>query len=291
MVPDTALLPPPPSLGYEESPTSNAPKDEADRARDYCRRNPLYAPRWLSATERAAIEDRRICLCRNPPYIGELFTLPHNPSAWKARTWSGLRDACLHTDLPLYAARHDSPCHTGVAKTIYFEVRVHTLGGGGGVSGDISSLALGFCAKPYPSWRLPGWERASLGVHSDDGRRYVNDDKGGKDFTRPFQPGETLGIGMTFSSSSSPSSSASSPPTTTSTTTTTTMPMLNVNVFFTRNGHLDGAWDLHEELDADDAGAADGLDGRLDLYPAIGFFGGPIDLDVFFHDRDWIWRG
>lgn len=59
-----------------------------------------------------------------------------------------------------------------------------------------SGIAIGYCAKPYPGWRLPGWERASLGVHGDDGRRFVNDTWGGKDFTTGFAPGETVGIGM-----------------------------------------------------------------------------------------------
>jgi hypothetical protein len=61
-----------------------------------------------------------------------------------------------------------------------------------------NGIAIGYCAKPYPSWRLPGWERASLGVHGDDGRRFVNDTWGGKDFTTKFIEGETVGIGMEF---------------------------------------------------------------------------------------------
>jgi hypothetical protein len=62
-----------------------------------------------------------------------------------------------------------------------------------------NGIAVGYCAKPYPSWRLPGWERASLGVHGDDGRRFVNDTWGGKDFTTKFVEGGTVGIGMEFS--------------------------------------------------------------------------------------------
>jgi hypothetical protein len=61
-----------------------------------------------------------------------------------------------------------------------------------------NGIAIGYCAKPYPSWRLPGWERASLGVHGDDGRRFVNDTWGGKDFTTKFIEGETVGIGIEF---------------------------------------------------------------------------------------------
>jgi hypothetical protein len=35
-------------------------------------------------------------------------------------------------------------------------------------------------------------------VHGDDGRRFVNDTWGGKDFTTKFVEGETVGIGMEF---------------------------------------------------------------------------------------------
>jgi hypothetical protein len=35
-------------------------------------------------------------------------------------------------------------------------------------------------------------------VHGDDGRRFVNDTWGGKDFTTKFIEGETVGIGIEF---------------------------------------------------------------------------------------------
>lgn len=61
-----------------------------------------------------------------------------------------------------------------------------------------TAVAVGFVGCPYPGFRLPGWNRGSLGVHSDDGRRYCNDSYGGKDFTMPFREGEVVGIGMCF---------------------------------------------------------------------------------------------
>ena len=36
-------------------------------------------------------------------------------------------------------------------------------------------------------------------MHGDDGRRFVNDTWGGKDFTTKFAEGVTVGIGMEFS--------------------------------------------------------------------------------------------
>ena len=65
--------------------------------------------------------------------------------------------------------------------------------------------------------------------------------------------------------------------------------MLKVEVFFTRNGWRGESWDLHEELDKDRDLGVDGLDGQLDLYCAVGTFGG-VDFDVSFNHRDWVWQ-
>jgi len=127
---------------------------------------------------------------------------------------------------------------------------------------------------------MPGWERASVAVHGDDGRRYVNDTWGGKDFTLSFKPGDTVGFGMTFSNLESPPAYSTSPLPRTS---------LKVEVFFTRNGTKDGSWDLHEELDADNDLGVDGLDGQYDLYGVVGTFGA-VEFDVFFSRRDWLWQ-
>ncbi|KAF7622577.1 hypothetical protein AFLA_009109 [Aspergillus flavus NRRL3357] len=51
-----------------------------------------------------------------------------------------------------------------------------------------------------------------------------------------------------------------------------------VDIFFTRNGHPVGGWDLHEEID-EDAGRIEGLEGDFDLYGAIGLFGG-VDFEI-----------
>ena len=163
-------------------------------------------------------------------------------------------------------------------KTIYFEVKV--LSYGGGRDGDASSLALGFCALPYPTWRMPGWERGSLAVHGDDGRRYVNDTWGGKDFTEAIQAGQTVGLGMDFSVPDMPPDYGSSPAQTVS---------IKVDVFFTRDGIKESGWSLHEELDAQNDLGVDGLDGQFDLYAAVGLFGG-VEFEVNFNRTRWLWQ-
>lgn len=126
---------------------------------------------------------------------------------------------------------------------------------------------------------MPGWERGSLGVHADDGRRFVNDTEGGKDFTKPIGAGETVGIGIKYSVPENPDFAPSpvdgQPPT--------------GEVFFTRNGKPTGGWNIHEELDADNDFGVLGLDGRFDLYGAIGTFG-EVGFEVYFHYRDWMYQ-
>lgn len=210
-------------------------------------------------------------------------------------------DVCLFTSLPLYSALVDSPYRTGMTKTIYFEVRLlprssprkrSGLFWKGGSDKEIEgSVALGFVAPPYPTWRLPGWQRGSLGVHGDDGRRYVNDDKEGVDFTAPFIRGDTVGLGMTFSVPTtqppaypgSDSKIVQGPE----------RQPLDVQVFFTRNGVRRCGWDLHEEIDIERAegmpGGVTGLEGEHDLLAAVGIFG-HVECDVLFGRADWMYR-
>ncbi|RDA87072.1 hypothetical protein CP532_0198 [Ophiocordyceps camponoti-leonardi (nom. inval.)] len=81
---------------------------------------------------------------------------------------------------------------------------------------------------------MPGWHRGSLAIHGDDGRRYVNDSYGGRDFTSAFVRGSTYGVGMKIHRLDPAASS----------------------VFFTCDGVVVGGWDLFEETDAEDEVAA-----------------------------------
>lgn len=233
----------------------------------------MIKPHQPTHSQHAAVLNRNVRLLKPPEYKGDL--LMPNTGFWKGSTRAGSKDSCLLTSSPLYFAYADSPLRTKRSKTIYFEVKLRSLGLGRGA--DESSIAIGYCAMPYPTWRLPGWERGSLAVHSDDGRRYVNNTWGGKDFTLPFKGGDTVGLGMTFDSlpgyEPRPSSGA----------------MTSVEVFFTRNGQRGESWDLYEELDKEHDLGVDGLNGEVDLYGAVGIFGG-ADFDISFNDRDWLWQ-
>ena len=275
-IPDTALLPPPPTLEHKASPTGNASLSDAVRAHRWCEANPLIKPHEPTNMEALSVRNGDITLVRPREYVGGLSKA--SKGIWRGSTRAGSKDSCLITSLPLYFVAVDSPFHTAAAKTIYFEIKV--LSFGPGLGDDASSLAIGFCAVPYPTWRMPGWERGSLAVHSDDGRRYVNDTEGGKDFTAPIQAGDTVGIGMSFAIPDAPPGYGSSP--------VQGVP-LKGEVFFTRNGRREGSWDLHEELDAETEFGVLGLDGQYDLYGAIGIFG-QVEFEASFTSRGWLWQ-
>ena len=275
VIPDTALLPPPPSIGREVGSSSNASSAEADRAHDWCKLNPLIRPHQPSNAQHGAVQHGDIRLMKSKEYKGDL--LMPSEGIWKGSTRLGAGDSCLISSAPLYFAMADAPSQMGNKKTIYFEIEITSLGRGR--NGDECSLAIGYCAMPYPTWRMPGWERGSLAIHSDDGCRYVNDTWGGKEFTKPFNQGDTVGLGITFSPPTVPSASGN---------TTVQTGQLNVETFFTRNGQKDGGWNLHEELDAETDQDVKGLDGAFDLYAAIGVFGG-AEFKVKFQRQSWLY--
>jgi len=134
---------------------------------------------------------------------------------------------------------------------------------------DSSGIVIGFAAQPYPPWRLPGWHRASLGVHGDDGRRYVNDSFGGRDFVAPFRRGDVVGIGMKFRAEDAGSGRC------------------KTSVVFNRNGRKEGGWEIDEERDAERDEGVEGLMAEGDLYAAIGVFGG-IEAEVVLSRQGWM---
>lgn len=166
VIPDTALLPPPPAIRYGSS-TNNASYDDAARAHTWCEQNPLYSPSKPDASLYNAVQSGDVSLQKPQEYKGDLTQ--RGKGQWKAKTKAACTDCVLLSTLPLYFAAEDSPLMTERPKRIYFEVKVRAM------SAEAAGIAIGFCAKPYPSYRLPGWHRASLGVHGDDGRRFVND--------------------------------------------------------------------------------------------------------------------
>ncbi|KAI9193345.1 concanavalin A-like lectin/glucanase domain-containing protein [Polychytrium aggregatum] len=73
----------------------------------------------------------------------------------------------------------------------YFEVYVSDVQ----YSPHTTVISVGVATKPYPSFRLIGWNAWSVGYHSDDGRLFNNDAFGGRLFASPYTKGHTVGCG------------------------------------------------------------------------------------------------
>lgn len=144
---------------------------------------------------------------------------------------------------------------------------------------------MGFTAHPYPTFRLPGWHRGCLAIHGDDGSKFINDRWGGKDFTTPFHPGETLGVGMTFTKRNldAPPSYEQGPARTEAQT------PINVEIFFTRDGRISGGWNLHEEGDSVTDLPVTGMEGFNDMYAAVGVFE-KIEFEIVLKPGDWLYN-
>ncbi|KAF1985697.1 hypothetical protein K402DRAFT_394672 [Aulographum hederae CBS 113979] len=312
-IPDTALLPPPPSLSYLSSPTANASEDEGERAYLWCKTNPLWPPYQLSPMDLSTLHAGHLTLIRPAEISGTVEPVRRaHPGTWHVRTNPNCRDNCLQTSLPVYSAIADSPLVNGTSrKTVYFEIHIISLGPQAHHANPFArmraqpaeeaetGIAIGFIAPPFPSWRLPGWQRGSLGVHGDDGRRYVNNTFGGVDFTTAFKAGETVGIGITWTVSNEPPAYEEPPPAYGDFSGKSDgkggkgeqgrKAKFDAEVFLTRNGAKTGGWDLHEQLDEEAEGGTDGLEGEKDIFPAIGTFGA-ADFEVRFNPASWMYR-
>ena len=91
-IPDTSLLPPPPSLGHELS-KYNATWDDAARAHAFCDRFPPYTPAQPSLKVQQAVRNGDIVVERPREYTGELK--PVVAGVWSAKTRKGCGDCVL----------------------------------------------------------------------------------------------------------------------------------------------------------------------------------------------------
>lgn len=214
----------------------------------------------LDEAGQAALQAHNIRPMQPAGFNGKLHWL--GTGHWEVSTVKGSPDRCIIGYPPLYVVNSHDPTRLNQPKTIYYEVKLLP-------SSREVSVAMGFTALPYPSFRMPGWHRGSLAVHGDDGHKFTNDRWGGKDFTTAFRQGETYGVGMTLRP------------------TGTAHP--KVDVFFTRNGVAAGGWDLHEETDAQEDLPVTGLEGFHDLSCAIGTFDG-VSFEVILDPAKWMYR-
>ncbi|RIA92376.1 SPRY domain-containing protein [Glomus cerebriforme] len=72
----------------------------------------------------------------------------------------------------------------------YFEVTILSK------ATDVDTIiSIGLSTKPYPYFRLPGWNKHSIGYQSNNGHLYHNDINSGKEYAPPYSIGDTIGCG------------------------------------------------------------------------------------------------
>ncbi|KAI8379550.1 concanavalin A-like lectin/glucanase domain-containing protein [Radiomyces spectabilis] len=94
-------------------------------------------------------------------------------------------ESCVQTNLPL-------PRNQDV---YYWEAKMFDMPA-------TTKVAVGVATKPYPLWRLPGWNRHSIAYHSDNGHKYFNNPFRSKPYGLPFQEGDVVGVGYRHRSGS-----------------------------------------------------------------------------------------
>lgn len=266
-VPDNSDLPPPPQFTSDISPINNAPNEDAEAADAWCAQFPPNPPGEPSPSLVAASDTLNIIFNRPEPFHKSATLTNARPGVWKVTTKKNHRDCIVLPTIPHYFAAAHHPLHTGSEKTIYFEIHVLSI------ANKNSAVAIGYVGLPYPPWRLPGWQRGSIGVHSDDGRRYINNVGGGIDFMEPLRAGETVGLGMRITGQGK------------------TETTVRVWVFVTRDGRELGGWWVDEEADAGAMGpeGVAGLEGEGDLYAAAGLFGG-VEFEIRVRREEWLYQ-
>ncbi|KAK9486739.1 hypothetical protein V1527DRAFT_462471 [Lipomyces starkeyi] len=285
-----AFAPPnyvPAPKSYEKPVYSHASDSEHERALKFCAENTVSSPRILIDSDlkhwgsryfdivspvRTSSELSQAKSSNSSTFSGGLFrglkakakvspevTPSKQDGTIYIRTKPKSTDMTFTTSLPIF-----SPKLRQIRSRIYYEITITAVDGGP----EDSCVAIGFLAMPYPvATRLPGWHRCSIAVHSDDGRRYVADPLSGRDFLgEPVRVGETIGFGMDFKEG---------------------------NVFTTKNGRWIGGWSMLEELSG--ANVQEGqmhlfYGGELDVYGAVGVYGGAGISVNFGNGKEFKWR-
>ncbi|KAG0747389.1 hypothetical protein G6F62_001464 [Rhizopus arrhizus] len=87
-------------------------------------------------------------------------------------------EGCLQTNLPL---PRNQEVYYWEAKM--FEKPVTT------------TVSVGVATKPYPSWRLPGWNKHSIGYFSDTGNKHFSNPFIGRPYSYGYEEGDVIGVG------------------------------------------------------------------------------------------------
>ncbi|KIK09543.1 hypothetical protein K443DRAFT_671446 [Laccaria amethystina LaAM-08-1] len=185
---------PAPEISHAYGKWNEAPGEEYDAAEQFCKEYPPQLPQLLPSN---AVERIGEIGCKawgieypiSPRFIGNIKSdFKGGPGVTTVQTGSDCKDVTLLSDLPIMAGLYDIHGKTGV----YFEILIRKMEG---------IIAIGTSCRPYPAWRLPGWNRLSAGFHLDDFRKFFEDGDGGRDYTDAIgriNDGDTIGCGYEF---------------------------------------------------------------------------------------------
>ncbi|EAU87597.1 endosome protein [Coprinopsis cinerea okayama7 len=260
---DSSLPPawtPAPEVSHKWGKWNEAPDDEYQAGEDFCLEYPPNPPRLLPS---AAVDYISSVGCKawsiEQPETARFSGTISNPGDFKGSlgvvkisTNENCKDTTLLSTLPIMAGLYDVQGKSGV----YYEVLIKQMDG---------VVVVGTSCRPYPAWRLPGWNRLSAGLHLDDLRKFFEDPDGGRDYVTPdlvsqVRPGDTIGCGYEFSTG---------------------------GLFFTYNGiRLSNAFTgIYLPRHEHDVFAAVGVEGRAELEVN---FGG--DMFRWKEGNEWAWR-
>ncbi|THH13509.1 hypothetical protein EW146_g6716 [Bondarzewia mesenterica] len=193
---------PAPERSHTHGLFNEASDEDFARAEEFCRMNPRNPVRLLPDETIKYIESQRagawdLDWPTTPRFVGRFEKDFHTIGGVRVRTEHECKDVCLFSNLPLVAGAYNRPQQKGV----YYEVIVLRMEG---VIAIVSNTA-GTACKPYPNWRMPGWNRLSAGLHLDDLRKFFEDPDGGRDYTPDLpriEEGHTVGCGYEFATGS-----------------------------------------------------------------------------------------
>jgi hypothetical protein len=168
---------------------------------------------WKFIVENNVVEESGVVQIIN---YGKLVEI--NTRKWSSTT----NDVCVQTNYPFFIPKSSSVRRNSISTTAdrlnnvknssnhvkrnssnaiksitlreevvhYFEVTILSK------ATDVDTIiSIGLSTKPYPYFRLPGWNKHSIGYQSNNGNLYHNDINSGKEYALAYTVGDTVGCG------------------------------------------------------------------------------------------------
>ncbi|KAJ1559620.1 hypothetical protein HK096_011614 [Nowakowskiella sp. JEL0078] len=174
---------------------NNAAPEEAVRAEAYLRKFPPVTHEGPSEADKVYIRANGFQSFKFQSLDESWVRVSNNVIEFKGPIVGA--DACVLSLKPLLRLDHNRIDLTGKVgdkldykACVYYEVTIKEMS-----FNPLTVISVGFATANYPPFRLVGWNKYSIGIHSDDGRVFENDKFGGRTFTGPFSAGQTVGCG------------------------------------------------------------------------------------------------